>query len=163
MLKSSTWCLSIFNGCHWMYTKDEIPIYRVTPAGFYHLSTTLYIGKVATVLQLKYGHSIICTQEIHLRHSRNWELTCHDDVMKWEHLPRYWPFVWGIHRSPVNSPHKGQWREALMFSLICAWTNSWAINGDTGDLRRHHAHNDVIVMCSAHIAEVCHFHDTVDR
>ena len=19
---------------------------------------------------------------------------------------RYWPFVWGIHRSPVNSPHK---------------------------------------------------------
>ena len=22
--------------------------------------------------------------------------------------PRYWPFVRGIHRSPVNSPHKGQ-------------------------------------------------------
>ena len=29
-----------------------------------------------------------------------------------------WPFVWGIHRSPVNSPHKGQWRWALMFSLM---------------------------------------------
>ena len=26
----------------------------------------------------------------------------------------------GIHRWPVNSPHKGQWRGALMFSLICA-------------------------------------------
>ena len=26
----------------------------------------------------------------------------------------------GIHRSPVNSPHKGQWRGALIFSLICA-------------------------------------------
>ena len=26
----------------------------------------------------------------------------------------------GVHRSPVNSPHKGQWRGALMFSLICA-------------------------------------------
>ena len=37
-----------------------------------------------------------------------------------EHFPRYWPFVRGIHRSPVNSPHKGQWRGALMFSLICA-------------------------------------------
>ena len=34
----------------------------------------------------------------------------HDDVIKWKHFRRYWPFVWGIHRSPVNSPHKGQWR-----------------------------------------------------
>ena len=25
--------------------------------------------------------------------------------------------------SPVNSPHKGQWHGALMFSLICDWTN----------------------------------------
>ena len=38
----------------------------------------------------------------------------HDDVIKWKHFPRYWPFVRGIHRSPVNSPHKGQWRGALM-------------------------------------------------
>ena len=45
--------------------------------------------------------------------------TNHDDVIKWKHYPRYWPFVRGIHRSPVNSPHKGQWRGALMFSLIC--------------------------------------------
>ena len=28
--------------------------------------------------------------------------------------------VWGIHWSPVNSLTKGQWRRALMFSLICA-------------------------------------------
>ena len=27
----------------------------------------------------------------------------HDDVIKWEHFPRYWSFVRGIHRSPVNS------------------------------------------------------------
>ena len=25
--------------------------------------------------------------------------TCHDDVIKEKHFPRYWPFVWGIHRS----------------------------------------------------------------
>ena len=43
-----------------------------------------------------------------------------NDVIKWIHFPRYWPFVRGIHRSPVNSPHKGQWRRALKFSLICA-------------------------------------------
>ena len=44
----------------------------------------------------------------------------HDDVIKWKHFPRYWPFVRGIHLSPVNSPLKGQWRRALLFPLICA-------------------------------------------
>ena len=57
----------------------------------------------------------------------------HDDVIKWKHFPRYWPFVRGIHRSPVNSPHKGQWRGALMFSLICAWISGWANNREAGD------------------------------
>ena len=70
----------------------------------------------------------------------------HDDVIKWKHFSRYWPFVWGIHRSPVNSPHKGQWRGTLMFSLICAWINGWVNNGDAGDWRRHRAHHDVTVM-----------------
>ena len=65
--------------------------------------------------------------------------------MKWKHFPRYWPLR-GIHRSPVNSPHKGQWRGALMFSLICAWINGSANNGEAGDLRRHRAHYDVTVM-----------------
>ena len=49
------------------------------------------------------------------------KLACHDDVIKWKHFPRNWPFARGIHRSPVNSTHKGQWRGALMFSLI--WLN----------------------------------------
>ena len=52
----------------------------------------------------------------------------HDDVIKWKHFPRYWPFVRGIHRSPVNSPHKGQWHGDLMFSLICARINAWLNN-----------------------------------
>ena len=69
----------------------------------------------------------------------------HDDVIKWKHFPRYWPFVRGIHRSPVNSPHKGQWRGALMFSLICTLINSWVNNGEAGDLRRYRAHYDVTV------------------
>ena len=70
----------------------------------------------------------------------------HDDVIKWKYFPRYWPFVRGIHRSPVNSPHKGQWRGALMFSLICARINGWVKTREAGDLRRYHAHYDVIVM-----------------
>ena len=70
----------------------------------------------------------------------------HDDVIKWKHFPRYWPFVRGIYRSPVNSPHKGQWCGALMFSLIWAWTNDWVSNREAGYLRRHRAQYDVIVM-----------------
>ena len=70
----------------------------------------------------------------------------HDAVIKWKHFPRYWPFVWGIHRSQVNSPHKGQWCGALMFSLICTCINGWVNNRKAGDLRRHRAHYDVIVM-----------------
>ena len=70
----------------------------------------------------------------------------HDDVIKWKHFPRYWPFVRGIHRSPLNSPHKGQWRRALVFSLIYAWINCWANNREAGDLRRYRVHYDVTVM-----------------
>ena len=70
----------------------------------------------------------------------------HDDVIKWKHFPRYWPFVRGIHRSPVNSPHKGQWRGALMFTLICARINGWVNNREAGDLRRYRGHYDVSVM-----------------
>ena len=32
----------------------------------------------------------------------------HDDVIKWKHFPRYWPFVRGIH-----PPHKDLWRGAF--------------------------------------------------
>ena len=73
-------------------------------------------------------------------------MATHDDVIKWRHFPRYWSLVRGIHRSPVNSPHKGQWRGALMFSLICVWINGWVNNGEACDLRRHRPHYDVIVM-----------------
>ena len=49
-------------------------------------------------------------------------------------------------RWPVNSPHKGQWRGALMFSLICVWINGWENNREAGDLRRYHAHYNAIAM-----------------
>ena len=58
---------------------------------------------------------------------------CHDDVIKWKPFPRHWASV----------PHKGRWREALRFSLFCAWTNGWANTRDADDLRRHRDHYDV--------------------
>ena len=56
--------------------------------------------------------------------------------------------------APVNSPHKGQWRGALMFTLICARINGWVNNREAGDLRRYRTHYDVIVMCVIDVA--CH-------
>ena len=89
-----------------------------------------------------------CTKDCSMKHiSENWCVCC---IIWWRHqmetFPRYWPFVRGIHRPSVNSPHKGQWRGALMFPFICVWNNSWVNNEDAGDLRRHCAHYGVYVM-----------------
>ena len=62
----------------------------------------------------------------------------------------------GIRRWPVNSPNKGQWRGALMFSLICVWINGWVNNGKAGDSRRYCAHYDVTVMaCNVYSFILC--------
>ena len=75
----------------------------------------------------------------------------HDDVIKW----RYWPFVRWIHWSPVNFPHKGHWREALMFPLISVWINGCVNNREVGDLRSDCTHYDVVVM-TTHLKIVRH-------
>ena len=85
----------------------------------------------------------------------------HDDVIKWKHFQRNWPLVRGIHRSPVNSPHKGQWRGALIISLICVWINGWVNNRGGGDLRRFLAHYDVIVMIYSSFD--CLHHHSVEK
>ena len=70
----------------------------------------------------------------------------HNDPIKWKYFPHYWPFGRVVHRSLVNSPRKGQWCWALMFSLICTQMNGWVYNLEAGDLRCHRAHYDVTVM-----------------
>ena len=95
------------------------------------------------------SHGLIhCTPPARWWNSRKDTWSVHDDVIKWKHFPRYWPFVRGIHRFPVNFPHKGQWRGALMFTLICARINDWVNNHEAGDLRRYRPHYDVIVTKS---------------
>ena len=66
--------------------------------------------------------------------------------MKWTHFPCYWSFVWEIHWPPVGFPHNGQWRGALILSVICAWTNGWSKTQDARNLRHNHAHYDVTVI-----------------
>ena len=93
----------------------------------------------------------------------SYTIICHDDVIKWKHFPRYWPFVRGIHRWPVNSPHKGQWRGALMSSLICTRINGWVNNGEAGDLIRHRIHYDAtevpsLVIYLVILPSICFIH-----
>ena len=78
-----------------------------------------------------------------------------DDVIKWKHFPRNWPFVRGIHRSRWFPRTKASDAELWCF-FICAWINDWVNNREAGDLRRYRGHYDVIVMRSSH-------HDDVAR
>ena len=106
------------------------------------------------------GISFVCTTVVNQRKT-DCNYQDHDDVIKWKHFSRYWPFVRGIHRSPVNSPHKDQWRGALIFSLICVWINGLVNNRKAGDLRRSRAHYDVIVMLSVLVSRpMKYFHHT---
>ena len=49
----------------------------------------------------------------------------HDDAIKWKHFPRYWPFVRGIHRSPVNSPHNDQRRRVRTHYDVIVISNNF--------------------------------------
>ena len=53
----------------------------------------------------------ICQNHIRSKLLHFCQMSCHDDVMA-----TLWPFVRGIHPSPVNSPHKGQ-RRRVFFDL----------------------------------------------
>ena len=64
----------------------------------------------------------------------------HGDVIKWVTGPL-------CRNSPFTSEFPaGQWRRALMFSLICVWIYHWVNNRETGDLRCNRTHYDVTVM-----------------
>ena len=69
----------------------------------------------------------------------------HDDVIKWKHFPRYWPFVRGIHRSRWIPRTKASDAE-LWCLLWSARINDWVNNHEVGDLRRLLDHYDVSVM-----------------
>ena len=90
---------------------------------------------------MRQGRARECASKVESMH-----VSWHDDNIKWKHFPRYWPFVRGIHRSPVYSPHKGMWHGTLMFVFICAWINRWVNNREAGDFRRYRVHYDVIVL-----------------
>ena len=60
----------------------------------------------------------------------------YDDVMTWKHIPYHWPFVWGIHPSPLT---KDRWFGPLMLALLLALKSCWTNCRVFDDLRRHEA------------------------
>ena len=95
--------------------------------------------------------SVICVRRLYfLNH-------CHvsqGPVTWWRHQMETFSALLAIcaGNSPVSGefPHKGQWRGALIFSLICVWINGWVNNREAGDWRRYRAHYDVSVMIRYH-------------
>ena len=77
----------------------------------------LLCAMLLKIINLMYNWLHLLT---HLTRDDKLNVYWHDGVIKWKHFPCYWPFVRGIHRSSVNSPHTGQFSGALMFSLIYA-------------------------------------------
>ena len=82
----------------------------------------------------------LCIRSVECDQSRDVQLTQNISLEMHMVMTSAIPF------NSFNSPHKGQWRGALMFSSILAWTNGWVNNRDVGDLRDHRAHYDVTVM-----------------
>ena len=123
--------------CNWIYDPRSSFKSTVTVDGQYTLSRCK--GQTGEL-----GSSLGERAEIKQQALR-WRNFCHDDVIKRKLFPRNWPFVPGIHPSPVNSPHKGQWHGALIL-WSAPWIHGCVNNREAGDLRRHRAHYDVIVM-----------------
>ena len=64
----------------------------------------------------------------------------------WRHQMETFSALLAICAGNSNSPYKGQWRGALMFSLICAWISGWINNCEASDFRYYRTHYDVNVM-----------------
>ena len=122
----------------YIYTENEFYVGNCCLT-WYGISFKKYLKNIVDTSHRTHRDVQVCMQYIGPHYD-------HDDVIKWKHFPRYWPFVRVIHRSPLNSRHKSQSRRALMFSLARSWKNGSVNNREASDLRRHRAHYDVIVM-----------------
>ena len=119
----------------WISCSIEIPVIELV----IHQTPSMYLMTLSLAQYMECYHSENMNAQITNKNStlnmlgHSW--VTHDDIIKWKHFLCHWPFVRGIHWSPVDSTHKGQWYRALMFPLIYTLINVWANNRDTGDLR----------------------------
>ena len=156
--------------CYFPSRKCLLLINEFISTHFVHIVMTT-INKCMSIMlsvrieMFKSSHNKGCLNEIaaysmksHLYFMKfvNTTVPQYDDVMKWKHFPRCFPFVREIHQSPVNFPYKGQKRGVLMFSLICICTNGWVNNLNVDDNRR--SHYDATVMNRRSSARLQYLH-----
>ena len=127
--------------------------YINTKTDLFHIIKTLHPYNTAfqifdfhiAIICPKYKEMRLSVNNDHRQRTASWGVAFHPSMMTSSNRNIFrdtGPLC--VHRSPVNSPHRGQWRGALMFSLICAWINDWVNNREAGDLRRHHSNYDSI-------------------
>ena len=69
----------------------------------------------------RFNGNLRCPQRWRRVHHGNSRVSIkHDDVIKWKHFPIYWPFVIGIHRSPVSKLLSRQSRRRWFERLRCS-------------------------------------------
>ena len=101
------------------------------------------VGPIWGASRVSYLHWIVGANLSH-ESTRNWSYN-HNKIMMTS-FSALLAICAGNSPLPVNSPHKGQWRGALTFSVICVWINGWVNNREADDLRRYRTHHDVTVM-----------------
>ena len=116
--------VGLMNRAIWVYLQTKFcPLLALPSEGARETGVYSSAGNILVMTMidetLTIGESALLSYDLRKTANCNWKAN-HDDVIKWKHFPRYWPFVRGIHRSPVNSLRKGMWRRDLVFSLICA-------------------------------------------
>ena len=91
-------------------TKYEYTLYmavfcNLAPLHFNHVRRVFFGGTFAIVLCFKcqWSNPAECNKPHEFCENDNTTgTTKHDDVIRWKHFPRFWPFVRGIHRSPTE-------------------------------------------------------------
>ena len=107
--------------CNMLYNMNMLIKHSANTECIHGVSDEFHSGWITHVWNIRW-HSIA---DIWLYHKG--ELSTHDDVIKWKHFPRHWPFVRGIRRSPL-------------------WINGWVNDREAGDLKRYRTHYDVTAM-----------------
>ena len=127
------------------YIDDSI-IISITTVIIAILFIVVFVMSIVLIMIIIFFSSSIKSTSLYSWNSQNMMTSSNGNISALLAIcPRNSP-ARGIHRSPVNPPHKGQWRRALMFSLICVWITGWVNNREAGDQRRYRVHYDVIVM-----------------
>ena len=162
----------VFNLSKFETPRKIICLVEETPNNMHHVSYTTLSQFQTTQIHntLAFNNTIVLCRLNHRRLTSVIQVGLppkeHDDVIKWKHFPRYWPFVRGIQVTGEFPEHNGQWRGALTFSLIHTLGNGRVNNGEAGDLRRQRSHYGVTVInivYSNSLHSYCDFYSFVFR